>query len=105
MATFLTVQQCTDREAQIKSLSDWPDDPVEYGGVRWWRVGRNASHDFYLGLDDQGQMWNTASGDGDDVLCNCDWHPRCSCERLTSEQVFFRNRRPVKDGEQLYLGR
>ena len=31
--------------------------------VDFWRVGRNASHSFYLGLDALGNLWRAACGE------------------------------------------
>lgn len=106
MASFATVTGKVDNETLIKRLVDDPEaPPSEYGGIRWWRVGRNASHDFYLGLDDQGQLWRSAFCADDCKLCDCPWDKSCRCETLDVAEVFTRNRRPVKDGDQLYLGR
>ena len=106
MATFVTAREAADREAWIKRLAvDSEDAPREIRGVRWWHVGRNASHDFYLGLDAQGQLWKTAFCAEDCKLCDCPWDKFCRCATLEVDEVFARNSCAVKDGEQLYLGR
>lgn len=105
MATFVTISTGS-REAFIKRCASDPEDaPREIDGVRWWHVGRNASHDFYLGLDAKDQMWRTAFCAEDCQLCDCPWDKFCRCERLSVDEVFNRNRQPVKSGDQLYLGR
>ena len=104
MATFIT-HESSSGEACIKMYfgDDVPARTVS--GVRWWLAESNSSRTFYLGLDDKGALWRTACGDGDEKLCDCPWGARCTCETLSSDEVMNRNRRPVKNGEQLYLGR
>lgn len=104
MATFIT-HESPSGEALIKMYLGDATPSCTVSGVRWWQAGRNASHTFYLGLDDKGALWHTAFGDGDERLCDCPWDVRCTCETLSSDEVMNRNRRPVKNGEQLYLGR
>lgn len=105
MATFTEVRDVTRSEALIKRLARDPDHPKDVDGVRWWVVGENASHTFYLGLDAAGQLWRTAFGDGDDVTCACAWDVFCQCSRLDVGDVMTCKRRLVDPGDQLYLGR
>ena len=91
MATFLTMRPGRNIPAMIERLSGGAE-PRTVAGIRWWHVGGNASHSFYLGLDAEDALWESAY-DGDIP------------EEISFEEEINRNRRPVKDGDQLYLGR
>ena len=45
------------------------DSPSEINGVKFWRVGHNASHEFYLGTDGNGKRFRRAVGESLDF----DW--------------------------------
>jgi len=71
-------------------------------GIRWWEVGQNSSHTFYLGLDASGALYQSAI-DWFDVDVG---YKAPGVEKTDSfEHELTRNCRPVKDGDQLYLGR
>lgn len=102
MATFATY--CADDpepldEALTKLAGDGPSI---VGDFRWWNVGENASHSFYLGLDPSGALYKSSID-----WCDVDeGYKAPGIEKSFSfEREINRNRRPVKDGDQLYLGR
>ena len=45
------------------------DSPSVINGVKFWRVGHNASHEFYLGTDGNGKRFRRAVGESSTV----DW--------------------------------
>lgn len=47
----------------------WIDEPHIVNGVKFWRVGHNASHEFYLGTDGNGKRFRRAVGESLDF----DW--------------------------------
>lgn len=40
------------------------DKPTDVDGVKFWRVGHNASHEFYVGIDGNGKRFVRAIGEG-----------------------------------------
>jgi hypothetical protein len=101
MASFLTVDSKRDFEPMLQRWSGGKE-PLTVDGIRWWEVGQNASHTFYLGLDASGALYQSAI-DWFDVDAG---YKAPGIEKTDSfEHELIRNRRPVKDGDQLYLGR
>ncbi len=41
----------------------WIDEPKVIDGVRFWRVGHNASHEFYAGTDGSGKRFQYSVGE------------------------------------------
>lgn len=48
----------------IESDAPQIDPPTEVDGVKFWRVGHNASHEFYAGIDGNGKRFVRAIGEG-----------------------------------------
>lgn len=57
-ARFNAAQFPANRSS-TEPVTDVPDAE----GVSFLRVGRNASHDFYLGWDSEGNMWRASFGE------------------------------------------
>jgi len=60
-----------------ESGSNRADTPkVGEDGIRWARVGGNASHEFYLGIGRDGRLWKKSCGEAwDDRLFEADGRP------------------------------
>lgn len=103
MASFVTVRDSKapglEEAIQIFARGNLP---LVIDGIRWWEVGQNASHTFYLGLDASRALFESAID-----WCDVDeGYKAPGIEKTVSfEREINRNRRPVKDGDQLYLGR
>lgn len=41
----------------------WIDEPHIVNGVKFWRVGHNASHEFYAGTDGSGKRFHYSVGE------------------------------------------
>jgi hypothetical protein len=103
MASFVTVRdsKAPGLEEAIQIFARG-NPPLVIDGNRWWEVGQNASHTFYLGLDASGALYQSAI-DWFDVDVG---YKAPGVEKTDSfEHELTRNCRPVKDGDQLYLGR
>jgi len=63
--TEMLVKRLTARYARVKKCREADLRQVEIHGttVTFGMVGRNASHEFYLGWDTEGNLWKSASGD------------------------------------------
>jgi hypothetical protein len=40
-----------------------PEHAFSRGGVRYWCVGVNSTHNFYLGVDPEGRLWRGSVGE------------------------------------------
>lgn len=44
---------------ELNKISDWDVSPINFenSDIPWFKVGHNASHDFYLGTDGEGKLF------------------------------------------------
>lgn len=71
------VKQFASRDEAIRFVQDWSaeclggyrEEPDEKNGILFWRVGRNASHEFYAGVGPDGRLYQRSYGESDWI-----WH-------------------------------
>jgi len=62
------------RDQAVEFIKKWSKEfagvdvvPIEKHGILFYPVGQNASHDFYAGVDPDGQLYSRSCGE-----CMCD---------------------------------
>ncbi len=69
----------------FESSMSKPEPRLHEDGSSWWQVGRNGSHDFYLGFMPDGSYGRASCGEPvglkrDDPFVESDWWHKSKCE-------------------------